>query len=431
MTLHYTLVATNDGNVPLTGVSITDARLGALTCSPAQPATLAPAAALTCSGTYLTTQADVNAGRVDNTANASGTFGTTPVAAAPASASVPAVQTPHLRLTKAATETSFNAAGVTLHYTLVATNDGNVPLTGVSITDARLGPLTCNPTQPATLAPAAALTCAGTYLTTQADVNAGRVDNTANASGTFGTTTVAAAPASASVPAVQTPHLRLTKAATETSFNAAGVTLHYTLVATNDGNVPLTGVSITDARLGTLTCNPTQPATLAPAATLTCTGTYLTTQADVNAGRVDNTANASGTFGTTPVAAAPASASVPAHADAAPAPDQDGDRNELQCRGRDAALHAGGDQRRQRDADRCQHHRRQAGDAHLQPDPARDPGAGGGPHLLGDVPDDAGGCERGPGRQHRQRQRHVRHDDRCRLRRRVRRCRPRRRRTCA
>ena len=197
---------------------------------------------------------------------------------------------------------------MTLHYTLVATNDGNVPLTGVSITDAKLGALTCNPAQPATLAPAATLTCSGTYRTTQADVNAGRVDNTANASGTFGTTPVAAAPASASVPAVQGPHLRLTKTAAETSFNAAGVTLHYTLVATNDGNVTLTGVSITDAKLGTLTCNPAQPATLAPAATLTCSGTYLTTQADVNAGQVDNTANASGTFGTTPVPAAPASA---------------------------------------------------------------------------------------------------------------------------
>ena len=102
MTLHYTLVATNDGNVTLTGVSITDAKLGALTCNPTQPATLAPAATLTCTGTYRTTQADVDAGQVDNTANASGTFGTTPVAAAPASATVPGTQTLLLRLTKTA-----------------------------------------------------------------------------------------------------------------------------------------------------------------------------------------------------------------------------------------------------------------------------------------------------------------------------------------
>ncbi len=98
--------------------------------------------------------------------------------------------------------------------------------------------------------------------------------------------------ASESVPAARSPHLSLTKAATETSFSAAGVTLHYTLEATNDGNVTLTDVSITDAKLGTLDCTPSQGATLEPSETLSCTGTYLTTQADVDAGKVDNTANA-------------------------------------------------------------------------------------------------------------------------------------------
>jgi hypothetical protein len=77
----------------------------------------------------------------------------------------------------------------------------------------------------------------------------------------------------------------------------------------NDGNVTLTGVSITDAKLGTLTCP--QPVTLVPSASLSCTGAHVTTQADVNAGKVDNTAGASGSFGSTPVAATPASKSVP------------------------------------------------------------------------------------------------------------------------
>ncbi|MEZ4663484.1 MAG: hypothetical protein R2911_38570 [Caldilineaceae bacterium] len=40
--------------------------------------------------------------------------------------------------------------------------------------------------------------------------------------------------------------------------------LHYTLTALNDGNGTLTGVAISDPKLGTLTCNPAQPATLAP-----------------------------------------------------------------------------------------------------------------------------------------------------------------------
>ncbi len=320
VTLHYTLVATNTGNVTLTGVSITDAKLGTLACTPTQPATLVPGAALSCTGTYLTTQPDVDAGKVDNTANAGGSFGTAPVLAAPASASVPAVGAAHLSLTKVVTETSFNGVGVTLHYTLVATNDGDKTLTSVSITDTKLGTLACTPTQPATLAPAEKLTCTGTYLTTQLDVDAGKVDNTANASGSFGGNPVAALPASATVPGLMNPHLSLTKVATETSFDAAGVTLHYTLVATNDGNVTLTGVSILDPKLGTLTCVPAQPATLAPAAALSCTGTYLTTAADMNAGKVDNTANAGGMYGQAPVNADPASASVPAFITPPPTP---------------------------------------------------------------------------------------------------------------
>jgi hypothetical protein len=309
-TLHYTLVATNDGNVTLTNVSISDPKLGALSCGPAQPATLAPGGTLTCTGTYVTTQADLDAGKVDNTANASGLYGTTPVAATPAPASVPAGKTPHLNLTKTATEASFGAVGTILHYTLVATNDGNVTLNGVSISDPKLSTPICNPSQPATLVPGGTLTCTGAYVTTQADVDAGKVDNTANASGSHGATQVAATPASASVPAVSSPHLSLAKTATEASFNAVGTTLHYTLIAANDGNVTLTNVSISDPKLGALSC--TQPVLLAPGGKLTCTGTYVTTQTDLDAGRVTNTAQASGLYGATPVAAAPASASVPA-----------------------------------------------------------------------------------------------------------------------
>ena len=53
---------------------------------------------------------------------------------------------------------------------------------------------------------------------------------------------------------------------------------------------PLHGVSIVDAKLGTLTC--AQPVTLAPGATLVCTGSYTVTQGEIDAGQVDNTATA-------------------------------------------------------------------------------------------------------------------------------------------
>lgn len=290
--LHYTLAATNDGNVTLTGVSITDPQLGALTCNPAQPATLASSVTLSCTDTYVTTQADVDTGQVSNTASASGAFEATPVTAAPASATVPAMQNPHLSLTKNATPTSYTTVGQVIHYTLVAINDGNVTLAGVSINDATLGSLTC--VQPVTLAPGASLTCTGSHTTTQADLDAGQYDNMASVSGSGPQSQPASATASASVPAVLNPHLTLTKSAAPTSYSIAGEVIHYTLVATNDGGLTLHAVTISDPKLGPLSCSPAQPATLAPGAALACTGHHTITWSDLRAGAYRNTATAAG-----------------------------------------------------------------------------------------------------------------------------------------
>ncbi|MEZ5191696.1 MAG: hypothetical protein R2734_03705 [Nocardioides sp.] len=61
---------------------------------------------------------------------------------------------------------------------------------------------------------------------------------------------------------------------------------------TNTGNTTLTGVTVNDPKVGTVTCPVT---TLAPGASTTCTATYTITQADVDAGQVVNTATTTGT----------------------------------------------------------------------------------------------------------------------------------------
>ena len=76
-----------------------------------------------------------------------------------------------------------------------------------------------------------------------------------------------------------------------------GDTIDYTFIVTNTGNVPLTSVGVNDPKVGAVSC-PAGP--LAPGAQRTCTATYMLTQADVNAGVVDNTATASGTPPTGP-----------------------------------------------------------------------------------------------------------------------------------
>ncbi|HEX2912156.1 MAG TPA: hypothetical protein VH186_15205, partial [Chloroflexia bacterium] len=287
-------------------------KLGTLTCTPANGSDLAPNATLSCTGSYTVTQADLNAGKVDNTATATGKFGDKDYSAT-ASASVPAVQTVKLTLTKAANPTSYSAAGTTITYTYVAKNEGNVTLSGpVKISDDKLGSFDCDASV-TSLAPGASVTCTKSYVTTQTDLETGdgSIKNTATASTTLNGNTVTSEPASATVTATQTPALSLTKSVTEKFYSAVGDVLHYTLVATNTGNVTLSNVSISDPKLGTLTCTPAQPASLAPGATLSCTGSYTVTQADLNAGKVDNTATVVGSFGGKDYTAT-ASASVPA-----------------------------------------------------------------------------------------------------------------------
>jgi uncharacterized repeat protein (TIGR01451 family) len=195
-----------------------------------------------------------------------------------------------ISLTKQADVANYGAAGDVINYSLTVTNDGDVTLTNVSISDAKLT-LTCN--QPVTLAPGDSLTCTGRYTITQADLDAGLVQNTATASGTDPDGQPITSPSvSVTVPANQNSHLSLTKTANPTVFQQLGDVINYTLVVTNDGNVTLSNVNINDATIS-LTCN--QPVDLPPGGSLNCTGSYTITQADLDAGFVKNTANGSAT----------------------------------------------------------------------------------------------------------------------------------------
>ena len=96
--------------------------------------------------------------------------------------------------------------------------------------------------------------------------------NTATATGKFNGSGAASNEDSATITANQTPKLTQTKVGvldkTVVAPNDradAGDVINYTITATNAGNVTLTGVTVVDAKLlGTLSCTPTQPATLPP-----------------------------------------------------------------------------------------------------------------------------------------------------------------------
>ncbi|MCX6398618.1 MAG: GEVED domain-containing protein, partial [Propionibacteriales bacterium] len=331
-TLHYTFTATNTGNVSLSNVSISEdaftgsGAMSALSCTPSQPVTLAPDAVLSCTATYVASQADVDAGGLDNVASVTGTPPTGGPVTDTDNVSVPATPAPGLDLVKRVDSVDdVNGNGLTdagdeIYYVFDVENTGNVTMDPVVVDDPVLDGLgitiTCDPSA---LAPGESVTCEADapYVITAADVDAGGVTNVATATGTPPTgPPTTTPPSTTTTPTDQTPDISLVKDVAETELVAGG-TLHYTFTATNTGNVSLSNVSISEdaftgsGAMSALSCTPSQPATLAPAAQIVCTATYAVTQADVDAGVVDNTASATGTPPTGPPVTDTDDATVP------------------------------------------------------------------------------------------------------------------------
>jgi uncharacterized repeat protein (TIGR01451 family) len=314
-TITYRFTSTNTGNVTLTGVSIADPLpgLSALTYTwpdPAAPGVLVPGQTVTATATYLLTQADVDLARVLNAATASGTPPNGPPTTSPeATTDTPLVGSTVIDLVKTADQSGVHApaaVGDQIVYTFVATNSGTITLSGVSIADPLPGLSALvytwpNPGAPGVLSPGESVTATATYGLTQADIDAGHVANTASTTGTPPIGTDVTDSASADVPIAAAPSIDLVKTADVSAVSvpaAAGDTVTYTFVATNTGNVTLTGVTITDPLPGLSALSfswPGTPGTLDPGQSVTATATYQLTQADIDAGNLSNTANAVGT----------------------------------------------------------------------------------------------------------------------------------------
>jgi uncharacterized repeat protein (TIGR01451 family) len=287
-TITYSYLVTNAGNVTLNPVTVSDSVLGPITC----PLTrLSPGQNETCTATYHTTQADVDRGFVTNVATATGTPPSGPAVTKTATETVDAVQNPAIKIVKTASPTSFDAPGTVITYSYRVTNSGNVTLHSVVVSDGApgLSAIDCPST---TLAPGASMTCTATHITTQTDVDRGSITNTGTATGTP-PTGPALPPASSSdtVPAVTNPKVAIAKTASPTSFDAPGTVITYSYRVTNSGNVTLDPVTVTDPMPG-LSSIHCPSSTLTPGASMTCTATYTTTQADVDRGSITNTGTA-------------------------------------------------------------------------------------------------------------------------------------------
>ena len=326
-TVDYSFLVTNTGNVTLSPVVVNDTSFsgtGTLSAISCPGTSLAPGTNETCTATYKVTQADINAGKITNTATATGTppNGGTPVTSPPSSTTVTATPGPSLTIVKSASPTTVTAASQTVDYSFLVTNTGNVTLNPVVVNDTNFsgtGTLSAISCPDTSLAPSADETCTATYKVTQADIDAGSVTNTATATGTppNGGTPVTSPPSTATVTATPTPGLTIVKSATPTTVGTVGQTVTYSFLVTNTGNVTLSPVVVNETSFsgtGTLSAISCPDTSLAPGTNETCTATYKVTQADLTAGKITNTAIATGTppNGGTPVTSPPSTVTIPA-----------------------------------------------------------------------------------------------------------------------
>ncbi|WP_421939937.1 DUF7507 domain-containing protein [Pedobacter sp.] len=303
--LNYNLKVTNTGNVTLNNIIVTDAN-AVVSGSPVT--SLAPGASATITAIHVLTQADVNAGKVTNQANATAKdpqgrdivkLSDDPSTPAVNDATITNVTaTPSYTFEKVINGTVPAIAGEVLNYNLKLTNTGNVTLNNVVVSDINA---IVSGSPIASLAPGASVTLTASHVLTQADVNSGRVINQANATAkdpqgidivklSDDPSTPAANDATIT-PLSASPAMRLTKEATN-AVSKAGDVINYNIVVTNTGNVSLTNVTVTDVGADAGSITPASIAILMPGQSVTVTAKHTITLTEVNQGSFSNQAAA-------------------------------------------------------------------------------------------------------------------------------------------
>lgn len=286
-TLAYTLTATNTGDVPLTGVEISDPGVVLGTCTPPQPASLAPGESLTCPATHIVTADEAAAGSYTNTASAD----SDQIGPVTDSVTVPTDQTNILGISKVITTAGPYELGDTLNYTITVTNIGSGTLNNVGVADPGMVLGACTPPQPTTLTSGQSMICPASHVVTQADVDAGTFTNTA----TGDSSETDPVTDSVTVEIKDNARLEVYKQVTSNGpYNTVGKTITYDISAINTGDQTLTGVTITDPGTGVTlgACTPAQPATLTTGQILSCAASHDVTADDITAGGFSNTAYA-------------------------------------------------------------------------------------------------------------------------------------------
>lgn len=205
--------------------------------------------------------------------------------------------------------TAFNTVGQVINYSYTVTNTGSVSLAGpVTIADDRTTVPVCALVNSVgngnnNLDTGESVICTSSYTITQADLTAGSV--TSNAVARVGgvdsnrvTTTVRMA---------QSQALTVSCTANPANYSAAGQTITFTYTVRNTSAAAIGPAQFTvqDSLIpAPINCG-AAGLTLGPNETVTCTGTYATTQTDLSANQITNSVTASGGSSTSAAASCP------------------------------------------------------------------------------------------------------------------------------
>ena len=314
----YEIKVMNNGNRTLTNISVEDS----LTRDTWTIQTLAPNESDTHTVTYTAQLSDIKAGTINNVATAKATDPDDPDHVLKVSDQADAVtepRKPQISLTKETTSLPADkegyGVGERITYKLTVTNEGNIDLADVVVTDALTGLIGEHAWNVGTLQPGGSRTLTTSYVVTEADVIRGSVENKA--------AVTAKDPVDPDAPAVtdeasvedktekEKPHLTVLKETISEPKDgkayALGEKIRYKLTVVNDGNLTVSDISVTDVLTGNVTfCDPAtgeitkdttlkvgtlEPGKRAEAGIVT----YTVTEEDVRAGNVHNIATASGT----------------------------------------------------------------------------------------------------------------------------------------
>uniref|UniRef100_UPI0026110DF0 DUF7507 domain-containing protein n=1 Tax=uncultured Dokdonia sp. TaxID=575653 RepID=UPI0026110DF0 len=324
-TITYTFTVTNEGNITLSDILVTDILIPGITFVDGDLDTdgeLDIDETWTYTGDYLVTQANIDDGEVINQATAEGTDTNGNLVSDLSDDNsileddptvIGVCQDAGIALIKTGIFNDENGDGIaqvgeTISYTFIVTNTGNVTVTNIIITDPLTG-LVLNGGPIAVLEPGDtdSTTYTGEYTITQANIDAGEVVNQAIATGqdpngddvsdesdddspVEDDTTITILPQGGSISLIK---MGVFNDEDGDGFAQVGETITYTFTVENTGNVTVTNIEVDDPLLGGVVC--TIP-TLAPGEidTTSCTATYTITEQDLIDGEVVNQAIATG-----------------------------------------------------------------------------------------------------------------------------------------